>query len=97
MRVANSIDLASVAEDHAVCVAGCRSEWTQRSSSKAKCSQTVPRIKNMKGVQMVSMRAFTWKVFEEGVIPARISRHNAMVMTPSTFEEIHTSGCGWNQ
>ena len=33
---ANSIDLASVAEDHAVSVDACRSEWTQRSRQQGK-------------------------------------------------------------
>ena len=97
MGVANRIDLASVAEDHAIPVDGCRSEWTQRSSSKAKCSQSVPRIKNMQVVQMVSMRACTWTVVPQGVILARISSHNAMGMTHSTFEEMQTSGCGGKQ
>ena len=34
MGVANSIDLASVAEDHAVPVDGCRSEWTQGAAAR---------------------------------------------------------------
>ena len=85
---ANGIDLASVAEDLVVSVDGCRSEWTQRSGSKARCSQSVQRVKNMKVVQMFAMIVSTWTLFEPGVIPARISSHNAIDKAPESLSKL---------